>query len=53
MLCRARVGKVEECSQRNPYGDDDYMGEKVKENENPSSATTADVLLLHSDFFKV
>ncbi|XP_042019895.1 putative Myb family transcription factor At1g14600 isoform X2 [Salvia splendens] len=54
---RARVGKVEECSQRNPYGDDDYMGEKVgikdKENENPSSATTADVLLLHSDFFKL
>ncbi|KAG6396805.1 hypothetical protein SASPL_142962 [Salvia splendens] len=54
-VCRARVGKVEECSQRNPYGDDDYMGEKLgiikdKQNENPSSA---DVLLLHSDFFKL
>ncbi|KAL1568683.1 putative Myb family transcription factorisoform X2 [Salvia divinorum] len=64
---RARVEKmrekVEECSQMNPYGDDDYMGEKVgikdkekrvniQENENPSSAT-ADVLLLHSDFFKL
>ncbi|XP_057777716.1 myb family transcription factor MOF1-like [Salvia miltiorrhiza] len=74
---RARVEKmrekVEECSQTrgvgDPYGDDDYMGEKVgikdkekrvhiqqnpQENENPSSATAAaDALLLHSDFFKL